>query len=225
MAGIALVQEKTTASTSSLTLASGTTAGNCLVVCVFTHSVSNVSLTVTAVTAGGSADNFTQLAAVQSGFSGSTQFAAIWADPGCAGGQTAVAVTTSGNSGGGIAAMEFSGVALAGILDQSSTGNATSGTSWSSGSTSAVGGGELWIGAANPHFTPTGPGEPWTNYTASLNNGIAGWQVSGAGGAASYAGTQPGSGPWAAAVVTLVPPSIPGLILPDPQAVRRASFY
>ena len=90
---IALVQtaqNQANSTTVTATLGSNTTAGNCLVVTVAVGSNSSpAGTTVSSITLGGSAGNFSQLVADSSGAS------FIWADPSCAGGQTAVAVTVA----------------------------------------------------------------------------------------------------------------------------------
>jgi hypothetical protein len=200
---IALVQLKTAAAT-SLTLNSATTAGNCLVV-GFTDE--GGATTVTAVKLGGAADNFAQLVSV-SGSGKSTSLAALWADPSCAGGQTAVAVTP------GTAAVsptmwaaEFSGIVTASPLDKSSSGTGTTST-WDSGATAtttqAV---ELWLGAVcAASSSATGPGAPWNNTTVadgSGDNQVYGYQIVSSTGTADYSGTGGGTGSWAAVVATL----------------------
>src|ERR1039457_5713175 len=105
---IALVQAAVTSSTGVPTFGSATTAGNCVVVCIGL-GYGTVNPTVTGVTLGGSAGNFAAL--VTSAIGTARGGTAIWADPNCAGGQTAVAVTISGGSFKLAVAYEVSGVA------------------------------------------------------------------------------------------------------------------
>ena len=132
-----------------------TTAGNCLVVGVVTYATTNVTISTSACTLGGSAGNFAQAVSVQSGFASTdTQFLSAWVDPNCAGGQTAIAVTASNatwTGGAGLILMELAGVALTSPVDTpfTSTGQNTTGTAVSSGTngSSAVPG-EWAIGLA-----------------------------------------------------------------------------
>lgn len=192
----------------TLSFASATTAGNCVVVC-FLDNGSLTTPSVSAMTLGGSAGNFAAL--VTSTNSAGHQLATIWADPSCAGGQTAIAVTEASGNHPVIIAYEISGIASASPLDKSSTGNASSGT-WSSGTTATTTqAAEAWVGCAVINNTPpTGPGAPWTNtnQTNSTTQAIAGQQITSSTGTATYNGTS-GSTNWAAAVVTLLPSSNP----------------
>lgn len=180
-----------------------TAAGNCLVVVVSSYNGSAQS--VSGMTLGGSAGNFGSLKTA----GGTGPFLAIWADPDCAGGQTAVAISGSnlqvdaGN--GNVAVYEFSGLAatLAGLLDKSSSNTGT-GLSWSSGTTATTAqADEAWAGGEAGQEAVTGPGSPWTNNPSTY--GIAGRQVRTTTGTATYSGTMAMSGAWAAAVVCLLP--------------------
>ena len=200
------VVHATAGSSTSVTIPS-TTAGNCLVVCVMSENAA-AAATVSGVTLGGSAGNFSQLA----GAAGSTgsEFcdAIIWADPNCAGGQTAIVISGShlnvGSGNGGVVVFEVSGLVTSSVLDKSSTGG-TTGSSWSSGTTATTTqASEIWIGCADTFNTITAPGGSWTNTSPSGGFSVAGYQVVSSTGTATYNSTQSSSGPYAAAVVTLL---------------------
>jgi hypothetical protein len=195
----------------TVTLGTATTAGNCLVVVADTGNATT-NAKVSAVTLGGSAGNFGSL--YENGTVTSTVVADFWADPSCAGGQTSVAVSTSGGSGTGycnVSVLEVSGLAaaLAGLLDQDA-GSAASGTNWTSTATGATSqAGELWVGTVGcySHNTITGPSSPWVNLAQQDNtaqvSSMTGYQAVSSTGTAVYAGTLGSSGNYLAAVVTL----------------------
>lgn len=192
----------------AVTFGAGTTGGNCPVVGIGVESTAAV--TITGVTLGGAAGHFGQLPGAQASANSGGIFQSVdmWADPNCASGQTAVAITASGSTValGGVA-WEVSGLAatLAGLLDKVSANHATSGA-WSSGTTAATTkAAEFWAGVVSVNNTPTGPASPWTNTRPASDavDMVAGQQVTTATGTATYSGT--GSGIWAAAVVTLLP--------------------
>lgn len=205
--GIKIVQSLVIPGALSGSFAAGTTAGNCAVVAINAYSGTSGNVpNVTGVTLGGSADHFASAQQAVSGFVGTYSLAAIWVDPNCAGGQTAIAVSGANLSVagplGGITIYEVSGL-TASPVDQVSGGNATSGTSWSSGATPTTTlAAEIWFGSAMTNNTITPPGAPWTSNTVATT-GASGSQIVSAAGAATYAGTQSGSGTWAAVVVTL----------------------
>lgn len=183
-------------------LASATTAGNTLFVAAGSCSGGSGTPSVTGVTLGGSAGNFAQQVA-QSDGTDSYTVSAVWMDTGCAGGQTAIAVTGSNLVAGDsyILAVEVSGMGTA-QLDVSSTGPVGAGTdTWTSDATAApAGSGEFAIGVtSHGRFsagdTLTGPGSPWTNAAAfAWADGaeIAGYQVTAGGSAVTYSGTSTG---------------------------------
>jgi hypothetical protein len=208
------VSGTTTGTTISLTLPQNTAAGNCLIITVVT-SATPANPTVSGITLGGSAGNFAQAATAGStGADAQTSF--IWADPNCAGGQTAISISlTTGNTGSANAtAMEWSGLALSSVTDQTAgSPNGTSSTSWSStasGTTTqafevAIG----CVGAFNASGigTITGPSSPWTNLTqetsASTHVGLlTGYQVLSSTGTVTYSGTFAATSAYAALVVT-----------------------
>lgn len=192
---ITLVQQKT-GSASSLSFTTPTTAGN-LVVAGYTDP--NGPTAVSGAKLGGAAGNF-----VQAKSQLSTYLAALWIDPNCAGGQTAVALTLTGSANfPTMWIAEFSGVATSSPLDKTA-GASGSASSWSSGSTATTTqASELWLGAAGG--VNAGPASPWTNFTVpdgTGNDGIYGYDIVSSTGAAAYAGAS-GSSAWTAIVVTL----------------------
>ena len=148
----------------TVTLGSNTTAGNCLVACIALGNSSSTS-SVSSVKLGGAADNWASLKAVGDLAVGAEQLA-VWADPNCAGGQTAVAITQSTGLVTMAWVFEFSGLATSSILDQSATFDSAGGTnstfSVTSGTTTQAS--ELAIGCAYAFSTTiTGPSSPWVN--------------------------------------------------------------
>ena len=185
---------------------SPTTAGNCVIVAVVAFS-GGAAPSVSGVTLGGVADNF---AAVASGVNGAATFllASCWADPNCAGGQTAVVVSGSNltvSTSSGIILLEVSGLATGSVTDQTSTGNSNSSASWSSGTTATTAQAyEFWVGVNATANGATQPGSPWTQlvFPASVGEGM-GYQIVTATGTATYAGTQSPAGQYGALVGTL----------------------
>ena len=197
--------------TVTVTLGSPTTAGNCLLVAVLTTGTGN-NPAVSGITLGSSGDTFTSL--ISNGSGTSDVIAAIFADPGCSGGQTTVTVTTSGGSGTGymnVSVLEVSGlVTSAGsLLDKSSGATGSGSTSWSSGTTATTTqAAEFWIGCGGTYYTATitGPSSPWTNLATQDGpqlHTVAGYQVTSATGTATYSGTFSVSENSGAVVVTL----------------------
>lgn len=209
-----LVQSKSATGTSgtslTVTLTSNTTAGNCLVVTIGTLENTD-NPTVSGITLGGSADNW---AAGNTAYSNADANAAIWVDPGCAGGQTSVVISMTGGAGGStqIAAyvMEWSGLATSSVVDKHPAGQNAQASSWTSGSsgtlTQAV---EVAIGViyADGSGTLTTPGSPWTELaqvtTTSCKLGT-GYQVTSATTALTYSGTTSTSNFYGCCLVTLV---------------------
>ena len=194
---------------------SATTAGNCVVVLIFTYTTASATtITTSAVTLGGSAGNFAQAKAVQSGYASTdSQYVGCWVDPDCAGGQTAVAVTASNatwTAGAGLILLELSGVATSSPVDVSSSNSATTGTAVSSGTTGTTAvAGEMAIGAAYPDNALSAESGTYTNIllgSSSPYTGAAGYlALASSGSTTSYTGTGASSGDWAALVITLKP--------------------
>jgi hypothetical protein len=209
---VAITLVHTTAANSTSVTIPSTTAGNCLVVCVLSFNTTT-SQSVSGVTLGGSAGNFAQAISKVGGTS-SAVMAAIWVDPNCAGGQTAITISGSNLlvsfGDGGVVVFEFSGVATSSPVDLTSSGGAATGTGWDSGTTGTTSQAvEAWVGAAVGFATlSTLPGSPWTNTQpgGASNPAVAGYQITSSAGTADYAGTQTSSDPWAAVVVTLKGP-------------------
>jgi hypothetical protein len=208
---VALVQSASnTGGTSPLTVTLGaaTTAGNCLIVASGASGTST-NPTVTGETLGGAADHFVRLIQIGDPVL-SVAYTEIWADPNCAGGLTSVVVTFSGTpSTGAVWVYEFSGLAAAGILDQSSSAySGSTQATWDSGATPTTAqASELWVGA-NTGFstTITGPAAPWNNsavLTSGARNFIAGYQIVSSAGTADYSGTYSPDSYETTAVVTL----------------------
>lgn len=195
------------------TLGGNTTSGNCLVACIQAFTSSGSGPVVTGITLGGSADNWAQIASVSP-----TSFTNdyIWIDPGCAGGQSSIVITISSTTGPAIQAYvyEFSGIASASTLDQSSTGSGAS-SPWSSGATSVTSqAAEAWVGFVASHgagaATITGPSGSWTNLSqlstteVSHLQCLSGYQIPSGTGTATYNGSFSSSTTeWGALVVTL----------------------
>lgn len=198
---------------SSGSFASPTTAGNCVVVLLFTYMTTNVTMTTTAVTLGGSADNFVQAAAVQSGFANSdTQYIGCWVDPNCAGGQTAIAATLSNGTwvnGAGLILLELAGVAKSTPVDAgfTVTDSATTGTAVTSGTSGATASAsEFVIGAAFPDNGLSAESGSFTNLPLGTSPVIAsaGYAtLATLGSTTSYTATQSSAGVWAALAVAL----------------------
>jgi hypothetical protein len=195
----------------TVNLTNPTTAGNCLVVATTTTNATT-NATVSSVELGGVADNFGSLFVNGTGATAAVQ--SFWADPSCAGGQTAVLVSTTGGVGAAVltaSVLEVAGLpsTLGALLDLTAANSSlTNSTSWSSGATgTTTEASELWVGAgyAGAGTTITPPGSPWHNLTAqnSAPITVTGYQVTTSTGAAAYAGTTNVTGHWAAAVITL----------------------
>ena len=201
MANPVLVQSKSAvaanASTQTITLSSPTTAGNCLLL-MYGSQYTASGAVVTAVTLGGSADNWLTL----TGAINSTQAViTLWGDQSCAGGQTSVVATVSASANLHFWLMEWSGLVATGttLLDnKKSTG--TNGATFSSGTTlTTARANELWVGGVmcndGGSGTPaiTGPSSPWTNLAqlsaATGYSMMVGYQTVSSTGTATYSGT------------------------------------
>jgi hypothetical protein len=204
---ISVVQSKSGTGT-TLSFTSATTAGNCIVV-GYTDEIG--AETPTGVTLGGAAGNFAQLVAAAATPVEFNGVVALWADPSCAGGQTAISVTVSGSNAPAVWAIEVSGLVPSSPLDKETSSSGSSG-SWSSGSTATTSQAtELWVGACCDigvgNAPPiTGPSSPWVNTTvtnASADPQIFGYQIASSTGTAVYSGTIGPADGWIAAVATL----------------------
>jgi hypothetical protein len=162
--------------------------------------------------------------------------AGIWADPGCAGGQIAVAVSGSNlsvSSGFGIILYEVGGLLTSAVVDQVASATGTETGTWSSGSTlTTTTPYEAWFGADTGLNILTQPGTPWTS--SEYNSGAigGGYQLVSAEGSAVYAGTcSNATNAYAAAVATLkgtAPsgglPSGEGIISVGPQGLGNVWY-
>lgn len=194
MVAFVQVASNTGGSSVTVTLGSGTTAGNCLVACIAMGNGGTLA-SVSSVKLGGAADNWAQLKAVGDLTTGAEQLA-VWADPNCAGGQTAVAITVTGAAVTLAYVFEFSGIATASILDQFGTFDSAGGT----GSTFSVSTGgattqasELAVGCVYGFSTTiTGPGSPWVNQatlTSTTRTLQAGYDILSSTGTVTYSGS------------------------------------
>lgn len=195
---ITIVQSAQSAS-GTATFGASTTSGNCILACA--ADVGSLSTpSVTAVTLGGSAGNFASLISNTS----SRTFAAIWADPNCAGGQTAVAITESNANHPAVIAYEINGLISSSVLDKSNPGTGSSAT-WSSGATAqTTQNNELVLGFVANSAALTAPGVPWSTLSQanSTTNSVSGIQIANNESAFTFNGTGT-SGNWVALVVTL----------------------
>jgi len=197
-----LVQSKSGSSvgstTTTITLTSATTAGNCLVL-VYGSNYGATGASITGATLGGAADNWANVG----GAVNSTQAViSMWGDQSCAGGQTSVVVTLSvAPNASAFWLMEWSGMVATGttMLDKVKNGG-TNGTSFASGTTlTTTQANEVWIGGVfcndGGSGTPaiTGPSSPWNNLAqvtpATGYSMMTSWQVVSATGTTSYSGT------------------------------------
>jgi hypothetical protein len=214
---VALVQTKqgsAAAGTLTITLDAPTTAGNALIVLLAASGTTANPTSVTGITLGGAADNFSQVSTFGSGTDAA--IGAVWLDLNCAGGQTSVAITTTGGSGS-LATLasvyEWSGLYPVAPFDQTANSVSSGSTSWTSTATpTTTAASELWIGAVFTTATAatlTGPSSPWTNLTqvnqtqgSFEDRWMSGYQVVASTGTATYSGTVSVSSQWIAKVVT-----------------------
>jgi len=174
-----------------------TTAGNTVVVIVVAYSDDTAAPAITGITLGGSPDRFAPAVAETIGRG---TIAAIWYDPGCAGGQTVVHVggnlTTDFYSG--IIILEVSGVLT---LDQTSAAKSYHTAAWSSGTVTTTVADEIWIGADQTVYSTPQPAG-WTNYSFTGSGTGGGYQIVNATSTVSYGDTQEGRSGWVAALAT-----------------------
>jgi hypothetical protein len=185
-----------------------TVAGNAVIVCLdaFNSTTSDIP-SISGMTLGGAAGNFTSAANAVTGFVSSLYcLAAIWVDYNCAGGQTAVAISGSNLIAADCTTTlyEVPGLAVTNPTDKTSTGVATvAGTAYSSGATApTTSPNEFWVGTAQVNGALAAPSGSWQNLINAGDYAVAGYQLAAAEAAATYAGTFGSSGSWAAAVAT-----------------------
>ena len=179
------------------TFSGPTTAGNCVVVFIFTYALASQTITTTGITLGGSAGNFAQAISVQTTpVSGDTDYLAAWYDPDCAGGQTAIVASVTNATwqgeftGTGLIIMELAGVASSFPLDVTSASPpGATGSVANSGTTAGTSvAGEMALGAAIDAETFTSGDSSYTNVTmGSPISCLAGYMtVANAGTGVSY---------------------------------------
>jgi hypothetical protein len=198
-----------------LTLPSPTTLGNTVAVLVAAIS-SGGEATPASATLGGAAGNFTLIDPASFSDDGDTLSA--WLDPGCAGSQTALAISSYGGAATyylAAAAYEISGLEGS-PLDVAAYSFGTGSGSWSVTGSATAQASEIWLGAvaaldASSAATLTGPGSPWTD-TVQVTAGdqcalMAGCQITSSAGTPDYDGSVSlaftGSVLWVASLITL----------------------
>lgn len=133
--------------TATAYLAQNTIAGNTIVVCV-TAGDTSANPVVSGITIGGAADNFQKVVSLNNNGAFSAE---IWYDPNCAGGQTTIQVSTTGDAGGS-PQLYFYAYEVPGVLtaDQhASNYSASNVTSWTStGTPTTTQPSEIWFGTA-----------------------------------------------------------------------------
>jgi hypothetical protein len=205
----------TKANTLSVTIPA-TTAGNCLIVLISSFN-STGTATVSGITLGGSAGNFSQ-AEVANRVSTSFTDSIAWMDPNCAGGQTAIVISgtnlsvTSGN--GGVTVLEVAGLPSA-VLDKKSAGTGGGAGPADSGTTAATtAAAEFWAGNATGGGIAAAGGS-WTDESPAGGGASTGYQITSATGTADY--TAAVTGDWSALVITLKA----GAAAAAPQTAQR----
>jgi hypothetical protein len=208
---VPLVQSKsgsiTSGTTLTLTLAAGTTAGNCLVNYIG-EAQGTTNPVVSGITLGGSAGNYV---AAKKAINNADANAEIWVNWNCAGSQTAIVVTftagtgiSQGNEGW---AEEWSAIlATSNPVDKTNGGNGSSAAPTSGSTGTLTQPNEVVVGCICSLASITGPSTPWTNQaqvTAGGSNLVAGHQVVTATTAQTYSGTT-ASAVWGAVVVSLL---------------------
>ena len=206
----------------TVTLPGATSTGNCLAVAIYALGSTSNPTSISGVTLGGVAGNFSSRVVVGAGATANPMCAG-WVCENIAGGQTSVVISTAGGVGtvGVIAFVyEVSGIATGAgaATDKSSPGfSGTGSTAFSSGATGTTSSPtEFWVGiggyAAGGVPTLTGPASPWTNLAvtteviAGIDTGaVSGSQITTSTGTATYSGTISSSEVWAACVLTLLP--------------------
>jgi hypothetical protein len=196
----ALVQQSAVTAATTLTLA-GTGAGNTVIV----GYGATGATTPTGVSVGSMACTLIPGTAETS----ATASSSLWIAVGVPAGQTAVTVTGGSSTSPALWAAEFSGMGSA-TVDKVKIGTA-SGSSWTSGATATTTSAtEVWAGFAYLHTTAS-QGTPaitgaWTGSTGSSGSqrAAAGYQLVSSTGAATFSGSQTGTGvSYSASVATI----------------------
>ena len=226
-----VVQATTVSDSYSGSFGSSVAAGNTVFVVVHGYSTSNVVISSSAVTLGGSAAGFAKVMEVQSGFSSDTLYLGVWIGRNSGGGSAAIAVTVTNSTltvDNGLSLIEVAGLGASPVLDGQSSSSATTGTAVSSGTSSpnTTVAPEFALGAANDANSLSSlPASPWTNL--NINSGgyaVSGYQViSSAGSNVTYSGTGASNGVWVAVVATFMPSPVPLLVHPAARAPGAAA--
>jgi hypothetical protein len=202
-----------TAGVLDLTLPGPTTSGNTIVVFAAAISTGDEAGAASA-TLGGSAGNFAPVDAAC--YSDDGDALSVWADPDCAGSETALVISSYGTAGTYYlagAAYEISGLE-ASALDVAAYNFSNGEGGWSVTGPATAQASEIWLGAAaifesTSAVTITGPGSPWTD-TPQLTETtqcalMAGYQAVSSTGTPDYGGSVTASGfaIWVASLITL----------------------
>jgi hypothetical protein len=214
----------------SLAFGSNVTALDTVFLVVIVYANSNVTLSVTSPTLGGSAVPGAALLQSEQVYDSGTGHAAghfTFMLPDCPGGSSAVGWTAGGSTSvDGAAIYDVAGLGPRPVLDQQAAGSG-SGTAVASGATPAIlASPEFILGAAAMYQgDASGPGGGWTTLEPN-NSGWAGYQIAtSAGGTYSWSQTQTSSDAWTAGIVTVAPGPAASRPLIVSQAVKRAAYW
>lgn len=181
-------------------------AASTLIACCGSNGTATANPQVTAITLGGAADQWAKVTQLRST---TRNDAEVWSDPGCAAGQTAVAVTFAG--GGGTGDLWVTVYEVAGNLtaDQIKTAENSIGTTWTSGASPtttqaaevffATG---MFAGSQTPAVTGAGT---WTTQSSGISAALvqtSGYQNVAATGTATFSGTIGTAANWTVAEAT-----------------------
>jgi hypothetical protein len=217
---ITIVQSKTIADTWSGSFTSNVTAGNSIILVASGYTtfsgttIGGTNPTYNGSTVANTIPLFDLQSLVAGGAPSGTDsvWTGAWLLPNVPGGSTAVsvAVTNSDNFAGsvGLFAIEVNGLGTAPTLDQSITGNNSSGTTASSGTTGATTGAPEFVLASVVAWgqAMTLPGAAWTNTAMANGYAAIGTQTDATTGSTySYTTTYTTSASWVAAIATIKP--------------------
>ena len=210
---------------------SNVTAGNTVFLVVTGYNTSNVTITSSAPTFGGSpvtgAAKVLERAHAYDGVV--TDYVAVWMLPAVAGGSAAVAVTVTNSQNiapVGIIAYEVAGLGASPVTDQTVAADAA-GASVSAGPTGPIAQApEFVLGACVQDGSMSGAASsPWTNvnFTGNANSASSYQLPVASGGTYTYSATLSGTSRWAAGVVTVSPPA--GAALPANQPQPGSPYW
>lgn len=179
-----------------------TRAGSTLIVCINSYNTSSISITSVKL---GTASLASAESASASVFGTTASY--IYYLDNIAAGQTTVTIAASGlnvaSGSGGVCIYEVPQLLTTGSLDVVHPGDATSGTTWSSGSSGTLGqAAEFVVGsAAGP---AGGLSEPagWVCANDSLTVWVTGYKIVAATTAQTFTGSQSSSNPWASVIAS-----------------------